>query len=607
MDKNIASTQPTMPARAINGLTAPLRAIKMLSAIPQQVTRFAAAMLLATCGLLVSTGLGAVVGLLPTSAKADTAASAPAAASDTFGRDTPRSTMQNFLQALAKDDTTLASRYLAIDKNQNPYIMVRTLKRALDSSGRLYNELQMSNDPNGNLDDRLAPNVDKVGELGNGDDKIDLLVERVAQPDGHQVWLISQQTLRQLDTAAVKTEPTLVEQYVPKELLAKEIGGVNIGQVAAVIVLLIATYLFSLLLSWIAFWCVRFAFRHVTTERRLPIDRRIIVPLAAVLTGVIIQELMLYAGINLVVRNAVERLAQILSWVALAWLVLRISDLVFKRAEKYAKNNNHPERLSILTLLRKVVKVLCLIVAAIVILGNLGFDLTTGIAALGIGGVALALGAQKTVENLVGSVSLVADQPVNVGDYCRFGDQEGTVVDIGIRSTRVQTMDRTIVTVPNGNLSGMSIENFTRRDIFHFKQRFYAIRDSETEPLREFIAAVQDYITSLPETTDTWNQARIVSTQQDAYIIEVRCYLDMPSLMEFYAKQTEMILQIAEIMHDFGIKNALPANQIIFDKPGVAMMMDEMSRKKPKDETAQQPTALDKITHHTPDSPPKKA
>ena len=69
----------------------------------------------------------------------------------------------------------------------------------------------------------------------------------------------------------------------------------------------------------------------------------------------------------------------------------------------------------------------------------------------------------------------------------------------------------------------------------------------------------------------------------------------------------QLILQIAEIMHDFGIKNALPANQIIFDKPGVAMMMDEMSRKKPKDETAQQPTALDKITHHTPDSPPKKA
>lgn len=606
MDKNTTPAQPSTATRAMHAPWTALQAIKALGAKPQQVTRFAAAMLLATCGLLTSTGLGAVVGLLPTTAKADTAASAPAATADTFGRDTPRSTMQNFLQALAKDDITLASRYLAIGKNQNPYVTVRTLKRALDNSGRLYNELQMSNDQSGNLDDRLAPNVDKVGELGNGDNKIDLLVERVQQPDGHQVWLISQQTLRQLDTAATQTEPTLVEKYVPDELLAKEIGGVNIGQVAAVVLLLIGTYLVSLLLSWIAFWCVRFAFRRVTDETRLPIDRRVVVPLAAVLTGIIIQELMLYAGISLVVRNFVERLAQILSWVALAWLVLRISDLVFKRAEKYAKNNHHPERLSILTLLRKVVKVLFLIITAIVILGNLGFDLTTGIAALGIGGVALALGAQKTVENLVGSVSLVADQPVNVGDYCRFGDQEGTVVDIGIRSTRVQTMDRTIVTVPNGNLSGMSIENFSRRDIFHFKQRFYAIRDSEAEPLRKFIAAVQDYIASLPETTNTWNQARIVSTQQDAYIIEVRCYLDMPSLMEFYAKQTEMILHIAEIMHDFGIKNALPANQIIFDKPGVAMMMDEMSAKAGTEPNP--PTALDKALHQTPepDTPSNK-
>ncbi|MFP3334728.1 mechanosensitive ion channel, partial [Pseudomonas sp. SIMBA_064] len=90
-------------------------------------------------------------------------------------------------------------------------------------------------------------------------------------------------------------------------------------------------------------------------------------------------------------------------------------------------------------------------------------DLTTGIAALGVGGLALALGAQKTIENLVGSVVVVADSPVRIGDYCKFGTYEGTVIDIGIRSSRVRTLSRTIVTVPNGDFSSMQIENFTSR------------------------------------------------------------------------------------------------------------------------------------------------
>lgn len=135
---------------------------------------------------------------------------------------------------------------------------------------------------------------------------------------------------------------------------------------------------------------------------------------------------------------------------ACTWLFLRIIDILFKRADRLAIIGNHPERVSVLGLIQ-VIKVLLLVLATIVILGNLGFDLTTGILALGIGGLALALGAQKTIENLVGSVSLVADQPINVGDYCKFGSQEGTVEDIGIRSTHSYL--RTLVTIPNGSFS----------------------------------------------------------------------------------------------------------------------------------------------------------
>lgn len=505
-------------------------------------------------------------------AKPASSATATQAPQDTFRRDTPRGTMQGFMQALAQNDWALAINYIDVNNNKNPSATIQSLKAALDSGGRINEQLQISNDPAGNLDDKLPPNLDKVGEINapnTNKGSIDILLQRVKQNNGTQVWLISQQTLQQVSTLSPNAKPTLVERYVPKKWLDEDIKGYSVGHIAAVIALLFATYVLSLLISQLFFWLFRTLYlaTHPDKEKRFPIDGRVVVPAAMVITGVIIKELMIVVGINLVARNVVSKLADMLSWVALAWLLLRIMDLVFKRAENYASNNNHPERLSVLNLLRKVVKVILLAIAAIVILGNLGFDLTTGIAALGIGGVALALGAQKTIENLVGSVSVVADQPVNVGDYCRFGSQEGTVEDIGIRSTRLRTTDRTVVTIPNGNFSSMSIENVSKRDMFHFSQVFYVSRDSDIDKLKEFLEQTQIYITNHPDTNSMLNQVRISGTQQDAYLVEVRCYMTVKGVMDFNQKQTEMILQIAELMQDVGLKNALPTSRVMMGKP----------------------------------------
>ena len=107
---------------------------------------------------------------------------------------------------------------------------------------------------------------------------------------------------------------------------------------------------------------------------------------------------MILVGINLVYcRNMASNLADILSWVSMVWLILRILDLIFKRAENYASNNHHPERLSVLNLLRKVVKLILIAIATIVILGNLG-RLNHRYCRIRVGGVALALGAQKRLK-----------------------------------------------------------------------------------------------------------------------------------------------------------------------------------------------------------------
>ena len=155
-------------------------------------------------------------------------------------------------------------------------------------------------------------------------------------------------------------------------------------------------------------------------------------------------------GVQVVARGATDWIAVALLWLASAVLCLRLIDLLADYLRAVIVPEERRTSLAALILLRKVAKALILALLTVQILEILGFDVTTAIAALGIGGLALALGAQKTVENLVGSVNVVADRPVEVGDFCKFGDISGTVEDIGIRSTKVRTSARTIVTVPNG-------------------------------------------------------------------------------------------------------------------------------------------------------------
>lgn len=485
---------------------------------------------------------------------------------DPYGRDNPRGTVQGFMQALTANDDTLAVRYLDTTNNKNPTQTVQELKQALDNGGRINPDMQISNDPAGNLSDKLPANIDKIGVISDKTEAVDILLEKVKDKDGKEIWLFSQQTLKKLPLLNAQTTPSWVETYVPKPWLEREVFGMNVGHIGAVLALTLVSFALCYLASWLFYGLYSFCYRLIYKDKEKPLDTRVIVPLAVVATAIAVKELMLMAGVSVVVREVANRGADILAWFASAWLLLRIIDVLFSRASHLAINSTRPERLSILNLLRKVAKVVLTIFALIVILGNLGFDLTTGIAALGVGGLALALGTQKTIENLVGSVVVVADKPVSVGDYCRFDKHEGIVEDIGIRSTRVRTPNRTVLTIPNGEFSAMKIENFSTRDMFQFLHSFYIARNARTQALRELIAKLEHYIVMHPQTNNHLNQVRIAQMQQDAYTLEVRCHVVADSPIEFNQIQTEMILDIMAIIEDSELEFSLPTQQIIIER-----------------------------------------
>ena len=386
---------------------------------------------------------------------------------DSFGRDTPRHAVQGFISALGENDYLLASNYLNLSKSDNPTIAVRQLKRALDAGGRFLPDLQLSNTPEGYLADQLQPNQEKVGTIDINDKTVPIILERVVSDKGEQYWQFATDTLTSIPEVLENTEPTLISKYTFESLEGDKVFGYQLTDLIAAIILTVGSFLLTYIMVWLGYHFLRIVYPRLRGES-LPLPDKIILPLSVVIMALILSEIMVYAGISVTLREPINRFTEIASWLAVTWLLLRIVDVLFTRAVNLSYKKNHTERVSILGLLRKVVKALLLIFAVIVIFGNLGFDLTTGIAALGVGGLALALGAQKTIENLVGSVVVVADSPVRIGDYCKFGTQEGTVIDIGIRSSRVRTLNRTVVTVPMVIFHQCKLKTLTHGTCFIF-------------------------------------------------------------------------------------------------------------------------------------------
>lgn len=531
---------------------------------PLMIMVFLFAMILSVLSVVFShSAVAAEASILGVGGQSEEAVNA--SAPDSFGRDTPRHTVQGFIKALGDNDYLLASNYLNLSKSDNPTTIVRQFKQALDAGGRFQPDLQINNTPEGNLSDQLPPSQENVGVINIGDKSVPLLLERVVSKQGEQYWQFSNDTLSSIPEVIENYQPTLVSRYTIDSLDGKKLFGYQISDIFAALTIIISGFILTYILVWLLYHLLKLLYPRVRSET-LPLPDNVILPLTVVIMALILSEVMVYAGISVTLREPIKRFSDIASWVATTWLLLRVIDSIFTRAVNLSYKKNYTERVSILGLMRKVVKALLLIFAVIVIFGNLGFDLTTGIAALGVGGLALALGAQKTIENLVGSVVVVADSPVRIGDYCSFGSQSGTVIDIGIRSSRVRTLNRTIVTVPNSDFSSMQIENYTSRDMFHFLHNLYIKRNADIDVVFNMVKKLDQFLDDHELTNQEWNQANILELRQDCYVIQLRAYINAVDSIEFYGKQDSLLVDVLTLVKKYDVEHALPTQQLIVNQ-----------------------------------------
>lgn len=191
-------------------------------------------------------------------------------------------------------------------------------------------------------------------------------------------------------------------------------------------------------------------------------------------------------------------------------------------------------------------------------LGAFGYPVTTIVAGLGIGGIAFAFGAQKTVENLFGSIALATDQPLRVGDMVRVDDVVGQVERIGARSTRIRTPDRTVITIPNGRLADSRIESYAVRDRLRLATTIgLAYGTSETQ-LRQVIAGIDGVLRAHPLVWPDVVVARLVSLGASSVDVEILCWFTTTDFEIFRDARQEVLLAIVKLVEDSGAAFAMP-------------------------------------------------
>jgi MscS family membrane protein len=212
----------------------------------------------------------------------------------------------------------------------------------------------------------------------------------------------------------------------------------------------------------------------------------------------------------------------------------------------------------VLSIASRLAKVAVILIAGIVALAQLGVSVASLVAGLGIGGLAVALAAQKTLENLFGTLSIGVDQPMREGDFIKVYDFVGTVEQIGLRSTRIRTLDRTIITVPNGDLSNQRIESFTVRDRLRLATTIGLVYETTAQQLRTVLGAIEAILRRHPKVWPDGVSVRFRELAAASLDIEITAWFQTSDWTEFLAIRQDLLLEFMAAIEAAGSAVAFP-------------------------------------------------
>jgi MscS family membrane protein len=481
---------------------------------------------------------------------------------DALNRGTPRGSIVGYLEASADLDFEKAAQFLdlrnlpdEVEEIGGPEL-ARQFNHVLSRAVWL-DDYTVSDSPEGLKGDGLPPYRDQLVVIKTADGDVPIWMQHVPRGDGEDIWKVSNRSVALIpelyDEYSYPPAIERIRTWFPED--ASFLG----FEAFKWFILLAAAFI-----SWPIFYLlgtllVRLFLKPESTTYKL--WRKILTgPLVAV-------------GILLVVGFVVQRLgagalaqeymkAGTINTIVLIWALWSIANLVKTHKQEKLNAMGRPGAARLMQPITTFVKLAILLFAVLFWLNNIGVNISTVLAGLGVGGLALALALQKPIEDMMGALSLFSQAPIRVGDFCQYGNYTGTVEDIGLRSTRIRTLTNTLIHVPNARLAHIEIENFTAREKIRFWPTLRLRYDTTPEQLRQIKDGILNVLEQHEEVYDDPLRVRLTDFDKDAILVKVHSFMKTTDFPESLRIAEDLNFRIMDIIHGAGAQFALPGRSI---------------------------------------------
>jgi MscS family membrane protein len=481
---------------------------------------------------------------------------------DTLGRSTPRGTVLGFIRAMQSEDGNRAVEYL--DTWQ-------TGKRAQDLALQLNYILNLavsssvttlSAKPEGHPQVNTPANRQIVCIIKTKKGEYKILLERDQKENNPPIWLFSSETLKSVPQIYEETDVPWMKQHLPAYLSETQLAGKPLISLVLPFVVLSLAFLSGWLFTSLFFSLLLKPLRSKIDKTLLKKIGRVRRSLLLLIAAAAIYVISL-CSFSLLERLFWTFLASTMAIVGLMWLTIHVIEIgaeIIERRRPQATN-------AVIRLSTTMLEALTIVIGLVVIFYYFAnINLTAVVAGLGVGGIALAFAAQKTIENFFGGVFLVWDKPIRLGDFCKAGEYQGTVEHIGLRSTRIRTLNHTVVFIPNGQLASIGVENFTLRDRSLFRHTLKLRCETSGDQLRDILTQLRELLNRHPRLDSATASVRFVGFGQSSLDVEIFVYILETAWELFLAVQEDLLLQIMDLVASSGSGFSLPSQTLYIAK-----------------------------------------
>ncbi len=472
--------------------------------------------------------------------------------------DSPRASMARFVAATNDARWTEAATYLELPKGEQARGPELAKMLSVVLGRKLWIDPEtLSPLAAGKKDDGLPNGVDELGKLRSTDGRVDpvRIVRREAKtPDEEARWVFSAQTVSHVDTWYDALGERWVRAHLPAFLLREGPRTFLYWHLIALVVLGFVAYLGGRPFAWGVRKLVgRAAVRLRLTwdadaERHMRGPTRLACAVPVFFVG------SRFLGLYQPANAFVIQILRALLLVAAFWFALRVVASLGGSVLASDWGKDRPSLRSFSSFTLRVGRFVVWVLGTVTVASELGFPVGSVITGLGIGGIAIALAAQKTVENLFGSVSILVDQPFRVGDTIRVDGVEGAVETVGLRSTRLRTADRSLVVLPNGKLADMRIESMSARDRTRFSTKLRVGSRAAPEQLAALVALLGQELGSHLKVRREDVLVRLSSITDGAFEIDVACAVETTRFSEFADVRQELLFTCIATTRKVGVE-----------------------------------------------------